>query len=162
MPHLCRICTRTLANEKFSGRGHRDHVCRECQRLPRSTRESIDAESEIIGFFTDQSRISEKNIARLRFHGSSPDPNIVTLAGAVISVALVLPFRRKRFSKLRLNHPQLFRQLGKIGLVVSHDEPDCFGVPVLNKRHSSLTEAVEIEVGVQVDRTTLFEVVSPD
>jgi hypothetical protein len=121
MPHFCRICTRSLANEKFSGRGHRDHICRECQRLPRSTRESIDAESEIIGFLTNQSHISETNIARLRFHCSSPDPDIVRLAGAVLSVALVTPFRRRRFSKLRLDHPQLFRELVEIGLMADND-----------------------------------------
>ena len=116
MPHLCRICSRTLANEMFSGRGHRDHVCRECQRLPRSTRDSIGAESKISGFLTDQSRISEKNIVRLRFHCSSLAPDIVRLAGAVLPVALVLPFRRKRFSKLHRDHPHLPQELGELGL----------------------------------------------
>ena len=30
MGHYCRICGRTRANEKFSGKGHKNHVCRDC------------------------------------------------------------------------------------------------------------------------------------
>ena len=30
MAHYCRICGRTRANEKFSGKGHKKHVCKEC------------------------------------------------------------------------------------------------------------------------------------
>ena len=29
--HYCWACGRTRPNEKFSGRGHRDHICKECQ-----------------------------------------------------------------------------------------------------------------------------------
>jgi hypothetical protein len=28
--HYCRICGRTRANEKFSGKGHKNHVCKDC------------------------------------------------------------------------------------------------------------------------------------
>lgn len=28
--HFCKICGRTLANEKFSGKGHRQHICKDC------------------------------------------------------------------------------------------------------------------------------------
>ena len=30
MGHYCRICGRTRANEKFSGKGHKNHVCKDC------------------------------------------------------------------------------------------------------------------------------------
>ncbi len=30
MGHYCRICERTRANEKFSGKGHKNHVCKDC------------------------------------------------------------------------------------------------------------------------------------
>lgn len=30
MGHYCRICGRTRANEKFSGKGHKRHVCKDC------------------------------------------------------------------------------------------------------------------------------------
>jgi hypothetical protein len=28
MGHYCRLCGRVRANERFGGRGHRDHVCK--------------------------------------------------------------------------------------------------------------------------------------
>jgi ribosome-binding protein aMBF1 (putative translation factor) len=28
--HYCKICGRTRANEKFSGKGHKNHVCKDC------------------------------------------------------------------------------------------------------------------------------------
>lgn len=36
--HFCWCCNQQLPNERFSGRGHRDHVCRDCKRLPREER----------------------------------------------------------------------------------------------------------------------------
>jgi ribosome-binding protein aMBF1 (putative translation factor) len=30
MGHYCRICGRTRVNEKFSGKRHKNHVCRDC------------------------------------------------------------------------------------------------------------------------------------
>lgn len=32
--HYCKICGEQKANEKFSGKGHAAHICKECERLP--------------------------------------------------------------------------------------------------------------------------------
>lgn len=32
--YYCRICGEYKANEKFSGKGHARHICKECQSLP--------------------------------------------------------------------------------------------------------------------------------
>lgn len=32
MGHYCRNCGRTRANEKFSGKGHKNHICKDCSR----------------------------------------------------------------------------------------------------------------------------------
>jgi hypothetical protein len=64
MPYYCRICGRSRRNEKFSGRGHRIHICKDCQRLPREQRDRIERMDELYGFL-EQSNISPKNIARL-------------------------------------------------------------------------------------------------
>jgi hypothetical protein len=61
MGHYCRICGRIRANEKFSGRGHRAHICKDCQRLPLEERDRIMCGDELYGFL-DQSHISQKNI----------------------------------------------------------------------------------------------------
>lgn len=33
--HYCRICGEYKANEKFSGKGHAQHICKKCQSLPK-------------------------------------------------------------------------------------------------------------------------------
>ena len=30
----CRVCDKSKANEKFSGRGHAAHICKQCASLP--------------------------------------------------------------------------------------------------------------------------------
>lgn len=34
--HFCRVCGRSRANEKFSGKGHAAHVCKDCERRRRT------------------------------------------------------------------------------------------------------------------------------
>lgn len=46
MGHYCRICGRERANEKFSGKGHKIHVCKDCMRLPKEERQAIEEEQE--------------------------------------------------------------------------------------------------------------------
>lgn len=42
--HYCRICGRRRANEKFSGRGHARHICKDCEReLKRHARQKRKA-----------------------------------------------------------------------------------------------------------------------
>lgn len=33
--HYCKACGKYLANEKFNGKGHREHVCKDCKRKGR-------------------------------------------------------------------------------------------------------------------------------
>ena len=39
MGHYCKVCGRTRANEKFSGKGHRKHICKDCSRKSRFNKE---------------------------------------------------------------------------------------------------------------------------
>ena len=109
MGHFCRICGRTRANEKFSGRGHRDHVCKDCQRLPRAKRDHIEHLDELRGFL-DQSHISAKNIARLKALSSDADAEVQRLAMLVLDVALVHPFKRRRGRHLAARHRDVFHR----------------------------------------------------
>ena len=79
MGHFCRFCGRVRANEQFSGKGHKIHVCKRCQRLPESKRQAIEAEDDIFGFM-QQSHISSKNTARLEQLAKSKQPRIARLA----------------------------------------------------------------------------------
>ena len=110
MPHCCRICERSRANEKFSGRGHRDHICKDCQRLPRDQRDRIERMDEMYGFL-DQSNISGKNIARLEILAQLADSEITNLAFLLLEVARVKPHKRRRWKFLAQNHSELFLRL---------------------------------------------------
>jgi hypothetical protein len=107
MGHWCRICGRTRANEKFSGRGHRDHVCKDCQRRPRAERDQIEHLDDLLGFL-DQRNISAKNIERLKVLASHPDRELQRLAGLVLDIARVHPHKRRRWRHLAAHQRELF------------------------------------------------------
>ena len=46
--HYCKICHRYRANEKFSGKGHRVHICKECMKLPVKKRNELQTVNKII------------------------------------------------------------------------------------------------------------------
>ena len=79
MGHTCRICGRVRANERFSGRGHRDHICKDCQRMPREERERIERLDKLHGFLR-QSNISRRNLARLETLHDHAQLEVATLA----------------------------------------------------------------------------------
>lgn len=47
--HYCKICGRVLPNEKFSGKGHANHICKECAKLPVEKRNEMIAVNRIMG-----------------------------------------------------------------------------------------------------------------
>lgn len=109
MGHYCRICGRERANEKFSGKGHRAHVCKDCWKLPPAQREKIETEDEVVGFLR-QSRISRKNLQRLAELSGHADAGIRHLAGLVRRVAEISEGKRKRWGKIRALDPALYRE----------------------------------------------------
>jgi hypothetical protein len=119
MPHFCRICALHRPNEAFSGRGHRNHICRKCATLPRAEREAIEHQDEIFKYL-QQSHISEKNVSRLEDLVRSRDPRTAMLAEVVLEVARVKPFKRRRLGFLARHHPDLIRKLEETGLIVAH------------------------------------------
>ena len=46
--HYCRICGRYRANEKFSGKGHRNHICKDCARLPAEKRNEMETANRLM------------------------------------------------------------------------------------------------------------------
>ena len=117
--HFCRICGRRRANERFSGKGHRIHVCRDCARMPKEEREAIEQGDEIFKFLR-QSRISEKNVKRLQVLSRSPNPKTRELAGIVLDVARVMPGKRNRLQALARDRRDLLRKLDETGRILAH------------------------------------------
>jgi ribosome-binding protein aMBF1 (putative translation factor) len=119
MGHYCRICGRTRPNEKFSGKGHKIHVCKECAQMPKEKRLGIEQEEEIFGFLK-QSHISEKNITRLKTLASSENQRIAELAGIVLEVAQVKPYKKRRLKVLAQERNDLLQKLEETGLILAH------------------------------------------
>jgi len=114
MGRFCRICGRDRPNEKFSGKGHKIHVCKDCQKMPKTERERIEIVDELHGFVW-QSRISEKNRKRLKVLLEHEDPTIKDLACLLLQIAAIAEGRRKRWAKIREKDRDLYRQCEELG-----------------------------------------------
>ena len=119
MGHWCRICHRILPNEKFSGKGHKVHICKKCAGLPKEKRDAIEQTDEIYGFL-QQSNISKKNISRLKTLSTSSNEQTAELAKIVLEVARVKPHKRRRLKFLAKEHRDLLRKLDETGLIFAH------------------------------------------
>ncbi len=80
---------------------------------------NLEQADEIFGFM-DQSRISEKNVSRLKALLSSPDAHIADLADIVLKIAKIKPHKRRRMQILTREHPGLLERAIKAGLVLEH------------------------------------------
>ena len=117
--HYCKICARYKPNEAFRGKGHRDHICKICSRLPKNEIESTEQKEEIYNYLK-QSHISKKNVKRLKSLVESPDDEVARLAGIVLDVAMVKPYKKKRLKFLAREHKDLLAKLDETGLVFAH------------------------------------------
>jgi hypothetical protein len=116
MPHYCRHCERYLANERFTGRGHHQHLCKECSRRPKGEIRKADQLREIASFLR-QSHISSKNCERLEVLTESGDQEVSQLAELVGRVASVCPYKRRRLKNLARKNRELIRLLEEAGLI---------------------------------------------
>jgi len=114
--HYCWVCGRTRANEKFSGKGHARHICRDCARLPREDHDRAQALMDIEGLL-HQSNISARNIARLKRLCGSPNEEDRRKAALVLEVARAKPGKRQRWGFLSQSNPALVERLMEEGLL---------------------------------------------
>lgn len=120
MPHFCWMCGRLQAHEKFSARGHRNHICRECQKLPAAEKEWRRALLHMEGMLA-QSRISEKNVRCLRSLTSSPAADVAERALLLLEIARIHPGRRHRLRSLK-RHPDLWARMLRLGMIEDFPE----------------------------------------
>ena len=149
MGHYCRICGCVRPNEQFSGKGHKIHVCKRCQRLPKSERRAVEDRDDVFGFM-HQSHISEKNVARLEQLAKSERSQVASLAAIVLEVARVTPYKRRRVKILARNHRELLRRLEETGLIFAHTW-DRLPPEVFAQSHLKETEYSESEVACTRD-----------
>jgi predicted nucleic acid-binding Zn-ribbon protein len=48
MSHYCRICGRHRPNEKFSGKGHVTHVCKDCMQRKKKMKNTKEPDPEVV------------------------------------------------------------------------------------------------------------------
>lgn len=121
MGHWCRICDRNRANEQFSAKGHKNHICKDCAKKPKEEIEIIDQEQEIFRYLK-QSNISAKNLLRLEQLARSPNQRIAELAAIVLEVGRIKPHKRRRLKFLARGHQELLRKLDDTGLILAHHD----------------------------------------
>jgi hypothetical protein len=119
MGHWCRICGKNKPNEKFSGKGHKNHICKQCAVKPKEEIDEIDQKEEIFGFLK-QSHISAKNIGRLQILMTSENKEVAKLAGIVLDVVKVNPYKKRRLKVLARERRDLLEQLEETGLIYAH------------------------------------------
>ena len=77
--------------------------------MPREKRDRLERLDEV-RCFLDQSNISVRNITRLKTLVSHPDSEVQKLATLVLEVALVHPYKRRRWRDLAARHRDLFNR----------------------------------------------------
>ena len=121
MPRSCRICGRRRPHEKFSGKGHATHVCKDCQRMPAEKRHHLEALDEISGYL-EQSNLSEKNLSRLATLSQASNREVQELATLVLEIGKAHPRKRRRLKYLAKNRRDLYDQLLALGFI--EEEPE--------------------------------------
>ncbi len=119
MGHWCKICERVRPNEKFSGKGHKNHICKQCTKRPLEERQAIEQSNEIFGYI-GQSHISKKNLSRLQTLSASSHSEIADLAAIALEVGRIKPYKQHRLKYLAKNRQDLLQKLEESGLILAH------------------------------------------
>lgn len=119
MGYYCKICGRSRPNEKFSGKGRKNHICKDCAQMPKEEKEAIILEEEIYNYLR-QSNISQRNISRLKQLTDSSDSKISELANIVLEVAQIKPHKKRRLKILARERRDLLQKLEETGLIYAH------------------------------------------
>jgi hypothetical protein len=115
----CRICGHERPNEQFSGKGHKIHVCKHCKAKPKSQCQAIEDKDDIFGFLK-QSRISERNVARLEQMAKSDNPQVAT-SPQLSWKSPVLSTKPEDSSSLPRDIRNCLGKLRDTNLILTHD-----------------------------------------
>ncbi|MBU2455143.1 MAG: hypothetical protein KJ668_17695 [Proteobacteria bacterium] len=119
MGHYCRICGCHKPNEKFSGKGHKNHICKACAKLPKEEIQAEENMNEIFNFL-QQSNISKGNITRLHTLAKLSNEEVATHAQIVLEIAKIKPHKKRRLKFLARKNRELLNKLDETGLIMAH------------------------------------------
>lgn len=127
--HYCWMCRSILPNQSFSGKGHRNHICKKCQKLPVAQRQA-QRDQDFLFNLMDQKNISGGNRKTLEEMIVRSDGVVQKQAEAILKMARLLPRRKKRMGRLRHQHRDLFDELVELELLYDWVEPEEDSDPV--------------------------------
>lgn len=71
--HYCKICGQYKANEKFSGKGHADHICKTCSHLSAAEKAEAMTINRLMNLSMNRLSNSEKKWLENRVHDKRPE-----------------------------------------------------------------------------------------
>ena len=74
--HYCWSCDRMRANEKFSGRGHAQHLCKDCARLGKEELAYRQTVRNLERLLTREGRIPRRNREQFRKYLNHKDEQV--------------------------------------------------------------------------------------
>lgn len=102
--HYCKICGQYKANEKFSGKGHANHICRACAKLPAAAKAESQTINRLMNFPMRRLSDSEKKWLENRVHDQRAE--VAALAREVYH--LHFPYAERNAMKKQLTINRLF------------------------------------------------------
>jgi hypothetical protein len=83
--HFCWCCGRSRPNERFSGRNHARHLCRDCARLPAEELQYRQAERDIERLLHDGVRIPRRKRPQFDRFLAHPNARVRELARRILA-----------------------------------------------------------------------------
>ncbi len=71
--HYCKICGEYKANEKFSGKGHAAHICKDCSKLSAAEKEESQTLTQLMNLNVGRLNDSKKKWLENRVHDRRPE-----------------------------------------------------------------------------------------
>jgi len=125
--HYCKICGKYKANEKFSGRGHTTHICKDCSRLSAADKAEAITIHRLLSF--PDRRLSEREKKWLKNRIHDKRPAVAALAKRVYNMHF--PHAARNAIKQQLTIDTL---VFEVHAIVMDEYGDCQSV---NKRFSA-------------------------
>ena len=97
--HYCFVCNTVMANEKFSGKGHANHICKKCSKLPVEARNEKKTINKINSLY-QYTFLSKVNRQMLNKYSSHNSENVKLSAKEVLDHFAALQMHRKADEEL--------------------------------------------------------------
>lgn len=81
--HYCKICGRYRANEKFSGKGHASHICKDCAKLPPEEKAKAETMNRLLNL---PAYLSKAQIQWLKNRTCDHRPEVKALAEELYAI----------------------------------------------------------------------------